>query len=357
MLVGPDLLELFVRELELCRVERGENIVILAEPRSYPEYIAASFSAARVLGANPLCLTLPGGSPATTPTVRTGTGFGLKALQDNPLALDLLKAVDMVIDVTLEGFIHSPVLGEILGTAQFAEPDKGADGQKKLGARVLYICEPPEILARSLPVPEDKERALAALNVLKNAKKMHVTSDAGTDLEIDLTDHNPGYQCGFADEPGRWDHWPSCMVLTFPDLERVNGTIVMKPGDVLFPFKEFVKEPIRFTIEQGRVAKVEGGVDAAVLNRYMDDAGDPATRLVSHFGWGLSRTADWTSLGMYNKESIMGMEARCFQGNFMWSTGPNNFVNRYTPFHLDFPMRDCTITLDGVTVVDRGQLV
>jgi len=186
---------------------------------------------------------------------------------------------------------------------------------------------------------------------------MHVTSDAGTDLEIDLTDHNPGYQCGFADEPGRWDHWPSCMVLTFPDLERVNGTIVMKPGDVLFPFKEFVKEPIRFTIEQGRVAKVEGGVDAAVLNRYMDDAGDPATRLVSHFGWGLSRTADWTSLGMYNKESIMGMEARCFQGNFMWSTGPNNFVNRYTPFHLDFPMRDCTITLDGVTVVDRGQLV
>src|SRR5690606_21665939 len=68
VLVGPDLLELFVRELELCRVERGENIVILAEPRSYPEYIAASFSAARVLGANPLCLTLPGGSPATTPT-------------------------------------------------------------------------------------------------------------------------------------------------------------------------------------------------------------------------------------------------------------------------------------------------
>ena len=357
MLVGPDLLELFVREFELCRVRRGENVVILAEPRSYQEYIAASFAAARLLGANPLCLTVPGGSPATTPTVRTGTGFGLKFLQENELALSVLKQADMVVDLTLEGFIHSPVLAEILGTHQFAEPDKGAQGEKKLGARVLYICEPPEVLARSLPVPEDKERALAALDVLKQAKKMHVTSDAGTDLEIDLTGAFPGYQCGFADEPGRWDHWPSCMVLCFPELKGINGTVVMKPGDVLFPFKEFVKEPIRFTIEQGYISKVEGGVDAVVLNMYMDDSGDPATRLCSHFGWGLSRTADWTLMGMYNKESIMGMEARCFAGNFLWSTGPNNFVNRFTPFHLDFPMRDCTIKLDGRTVVDRGKLV
>ena len=53
----------------------------------------------------------------------------------------------------------------------------------------------------------------------------------------------------------------------------------------------------------------------------------------------------------------MGMEPRSRKGAFMWSTGPNNFLDRYTPYHLDFPMRDCSVYLDGRTIVDSGEVV
>lgn len=352
MIAATDLVDLFTKELVLCKVQSGERVVVLAEPRSRQDYVGAAFAAAKGLGAQAMVLTLPGGSPSATPVVRSGTGYGLQALNDNELAVEMLSRADLVIDVTLEGFIHSPVLGRILGTHQFAL-EQGSGSQ----ARVLFICEPPEVLARNLPRPEDKAASVAGAQMLSAAKEMVVASAHGTDLHIDLLDAAVGYQCGFADDPGRWDHWPSQMVLCFPRTERVNGTVVMAPGDTLFPFKEFVKEPIEFVIEDGIVTAVRGGGDAKMVERFITDTDDPAAAMVSHFGWGLLRTADWSSMTLYNKESIMGMEPRSRKGAFMWSTGPNNFLDRYTPYHLDFPMRDCSVYLDGRTIVDSGEVV
>lgn len=352
MIASADLTDLFTKELVLCRVTAGERVVVLAEPRSRKDYVGAAFAAAKGLGAQVMVLTVPGGSPSATPVVRSGTGYGLQSLNDNDLAVELLSRVDLVVDVTVEGFIHSPILGKILGTHQFAlEQDSGS------GTRVLYICEPPEVLARNLPKAEDKTASLAGAQMLSEAKEMVVVSDAGTDLHINLEGAAVGYQCGFADDPGRWDHWPSQLVLCFPRNERVNGTVVMAPGDALFPFKEFVRDPVKFEIADGVVTAVRGGGDAAMVDRFIADTDDKAAAMVSHFGWGLLRSADWSAMSLYNKESIMGMEPRSLKGAFMWSTGPNNFLDRYTPYHLDFPMRDCTILLDGRTIVERGQVV
>lgn len=352
MMASADLIDLFAKELVLCKVHEGERVVVLAEPRSRQDYVAASFAAAKRLGAQVMALTLPGGSPSGTPVVKSGTGYGLQALNDNELAVELLARADLVIDVTLEGFIHSPVLGRILGSEQFALTQGSGSS-----ARVLYICEPPEVLARNLPKQEDKAASVAGAQMLSEAKEMVVVSGAGTDLHIDLKDAAVGYQCGFADDPGRWDHWPSQLVLCFPRNEGVNGKVVMTPGDALFPFKEFARENIEFEIARGVVTGVTGGADAAIISRFIADTDDPAAAMTSHFGWGMLRTADWSAMALYDKESIMGMEPRSRKGAFMWSTGPNNFLDRYTPYHLDFPMRDCTVLLDGKTVVDQGMVV
>jgi 2,5-dihydroxypyridine 5,6-dioxygenase len=45
---------------------------------------------------------------------------------------------------------------------------------------------------------------------------------------------------------------------------------------------------------------------------------------------------------------------RALAGNFLFSTGANEFANRYTEGHFDLPMMDCTITLDGQKMVDGG---
>lgn len=352
MIAATDLVDLFTKELVLCKVEQGERVVVLAEPRSRQDYVAASFAAAKRLGAQVMALTLPGGPPSGTPVVRSGTGYGLQSLNENELAVEMLARADLVIDVTIEGFIHSPVLGRILGSQQFAlEQGSGSS------ARVLYVCEPPEVLARNLPQEEDKAASLAGAQLLSEAKEMVVISEAGTDLHIDLHNAAVGYQCGFSDDPGRWDHWPSQLVLCFPRNEAVNGKVVMAPGDALFPFKEFARDRIEFTIENGVVSDVSGGADATIIDRFISDSGDLAAAMTSHFGWGLLRTADWSTMSLYDKESIMGMEPRSRKGAFMWSTGPNNFLDRYTPYHLDFPMRDCTVLLDGMAVVSKGGVV
>lgn len=45
------------------------------------------------------------------------------------------------------------------------------------------------------------------------------------------------YQCGIADEPGRWDHWPSGLVTCAPLEDSAEGVYVVEPGDVLLPLK------------------------------------------------------------------------------------------------------------------------
>ena len=43
-------------------------------------------------------------------------------------------------------------------------------------------------------------------------------------------------------------------------------------------------------------------------------------------------------------------------GNFLFSTGANEFAGRYTAGHFDLPMMGTTIELDGLAVVREGVL-
>ena len=51
---SADLLRAFTRQLELCKVRPGEHVVVLAEPASRGDYVAAAFGAAQRLGAQVL---------------------------------------------------------------------------------------------------------------------------------------------------------------------------------------------------------------------------------------------------------------------------------------------------------------
>jgi 2,5-dihydroxypyridine 5,6-dioxygenase len=45
-----------------------------------------------------------------------------------------------------------------------------------------------------------------------------------------------------------------------------------------------------------------------------------------------------------------------FAGNFLFSTGANKYANRFPLGDFDLAMRNCTVLLDGKTVVDKGRL-
>jgi 2,5-dihydroxypyridine 5,6-dioxygenase len=144
----------------------------------------------------------------------------------------------------------------------------------------------------------------------------------------------------------------------FPARHRVEGTVVLAPGDLNLTFKDYVRDPITLVIRDDFVVDVAGdGVDAGILRSYMAAFDDPDAYATSHVGWGMNPSARWDYLQLYDRGQHNGTEARAFGGNFMYSTGANENANRFTRCHFDLPMRDCSVSLDGVPVVDSGRLV
>ncbi len=338
---NSDLVAGWKTVLALCNLRAGEQVAILTSDDSHPQVVTTCQIACGEMGAIITLLALPplNGEKALS---RDKSGFvGKTALETNRVALAALKSSDLIIDTML--LLFSPQQAEIL----------------KTGARMLLAVEPPEILLRLLPTRADQARALAATACLQQARQMTVTSDAGTDFYCELGEYPVLTQHGFSDNPGKWDHWPSCFVATWPNEKSARGRIVIDRGDILLPFKHYTREPVELTIEQGIIQRIDGGYDAEFMRAFMDSFNDPEAYAMAHVGWGLMTRAHWTTLGLYDKEATIGMDARSYAGNFLFSSGPNTEAGgtRDTPCHLDIPLRNCSLSLDGKPMTLKGRVV
>jgi len=338
--LGPKLLDAWRVVLEQCAIRPGSTALVLVGDNTHPDTLAAARLAIPMLGARLLTLEL-GEPPALRMASESTAYYGPTALTGNRAAVEAMKRADIVID--LMGLDRGTEQREILAA----------------GTRILLVKEPPEILVRSIPTAEDKRRVKSAAARLGRAKTMRVTSDAGTDFRAALGEYPCLVQYGLADEPGRWDHWPSAFVATWPNEHSASGTVVLAPGDTILPFKQYVQDPVRLRVEAGYIREIEGGFSATYVREYMASFGDFEGYAVSHLGCGLQPRAHWTTLGMYDKRQTNAMDARSFAGNFMFSTGPNGEAggNRHTACHLDIPMRECSVYLDDEPIVLRGKLV
>jgi len=339
--LDPKWVDSFAEAFRLCGVQPGEACAILSETQSRPALVQLSELALARLGARWYHLVLPTPSQtAPVPVRSTGASDAIGRLEPVVAAL---AGSGFVADCTVEGLQHAVELPQIL----------------KGGARVLAISnEHPEILERCLPRAEDEAPVREAMRRLKGAAAMHVRSAAGTDLRIGLAGARIGGVWGFSSRPGSLTHWPGGLVLAFPAAGSVNGTLVLDRGDVNLTFKRYLADPVALRIEDDHVREIRGdSVDAELMRGYFAAWGDEAAYAVSHVGWGLNRRARWDAMTFYDKADFNGTELRAFAGNFLYSTGANEVAGRHTLGHFDLPLRGCTVTIDGETVVERGVLV
>ena len=91
-----------------------------------------------------------------------------------------------------------------------------------------------------------------------------------------------------------------------------------------------------------------------MYKRQLEGFGDRLAYATSHVGWGLNPAARYEALTMYDKADLNGTELRALAGNFLYSTGANEFAGRFTEGHFDLPMMGCDITLDGAVMVRDG---
>jgi 2,5-dihydroxypyridine 5,6-dioxygenase len=318
-----DVITAWKQVLHLSKLQPGQTVTVLTGADTHPQTLRCAIAAASDLGAKVNRLDLPPINGEKSLSRDSLAYLGTTPLTDNPAAIAALKASDLVLD--LMTLLFSPEQHDILSS----------------GTKILLAVEPPEVLCRLVPTQADRDRVIAA---------------SGTDLRCQLGEFPVICEYGFVDQPGRWDHWPSGFVLTWPNEGNSQGIVVLDRGDILLPLKEYVNDPITLTVKNGYVTAIEGGLQADILREYMASYEDPEAYAVSHVGWGLQPRANWSMLAHYDKESHIGMDARAFEGNFLWSMGPNNEAGgqRTTACHIDIPMRHCTVTVDGKPTVING---
>ncbi|AQW68241.1 2,5-dihydroxypyridine 5,6-dioxygenase [Pseudomonas fulva] len=338
---NAQLTQMFEHVLKLSRVDDTQSVAVLKSHYSDPRTVNAAMEAAQRLGAKVYAVELPAFNHPTAMGRDMTAYCGDTALTGNLAAQRALEAADLIVDTMM--LLHSPEQEQIL----------------KTGTRILLAVEPAEVLARMLPNEDDKRRVLAAETLLKQARSMHVRSRAGSDFHAPLGQYPAVTEYGYADEPGRWDHWPSGFLFTWPNEDSAEGTLVLDVGDIILPFKNYCRERITLEIEKGFITGIHGGFEAEYLRDYLKYFNDPEVYGISHIGWGLQPRAQWTAMGLHDRNDGMCMDARAFYGNFLFSTGPNTEVGgkRKTPCHLDIPLRNCDIYLDDQAVVMAGDVV
>ena len=347
--------ERYSTQFEACRVVPGETAVVLSETRSRPEIVATARLALQRLGAEVVDVVLPTpANPGPLPIRSTGAS---QAVAGNRAALGALTAADFVADCTVEGLLHAPELGAVLAS----------------GARILMISnEHPENVERWPHDPTLADRVARGLKRIEAASTMRVTSGAGTELTVALDGSFRAGSHGWCTEPGSIAHWPGGLVLAFPAAGSVNGTLVLAPGDVNLTFKQYLRSPVALTVVDDHVVEVDGvpvtagsapagppagSVDAELFRSYLSAFDEPEAWAVSHVGWGMNAGARWEAMAMWDKSDHNGTELRAFAGNFLFSTGANEVAGRFCRGHFDLPMRGCTVTLDGDSVVVDGHLI
>src|ERR1700733_3620874 len=217
-----DMVRAWTHVLPLSKLEPKHTVTILTSDNTHPQTLNTARIAASMMGAIVNRLDLAPVNAEFAHSRDSLAYLGTTPLTGNHAAIAALKKSDLVLD--LMTLLFSPEQGEIL------------EG----GTKILLAVEPPEVLVRMLPSPEDKVRVGRAAAMLKAAKERRVTSKAGTDLRLPMGEFPVIQEYGFVDEPGRWDHWPSGFGLTFPNEGQASGRVVLDPGDILLPMEAFL---------------------------------------------------------------------------------------------------------------------
>ena len=330
----------FCEVFERCAVRAGDTAAILSETQSRALNVHLAELALLRLGARPFHVVVP--TPRNRHPVPVRSTGASEALGKLAPVVGALGAAGFVVDCTIEGLMHAPETPAIL----------------KAGARIQVISnEHPEALERMMPESALEKIVRAAARMLRGAKRMKVTSPAGTNLDVDMAGASTVGVWGWTDKPGTLAHWPGGLVVSFPKSGTVNGTLVLDRGDINLTFKRYLEAPVRLALEADYVTRIEGkGADAELMRAYLAAWGEREAYAVSHVGFGLNRKARYEALAMYDRRDTNGTELRAVAGNFLFSTGANEFAGRYTAGHFDIPVMGTTIVVDDVEVVRAGEL-
>jgi 2,5-dihydroxypyridine 5,6-dioxygenase len=262
-------------------------------------------------------------------------------LEKFPKVSDAVSNADFLIQHTV-GLLYSDAHNAAL-----------ANGKRSL------LCMGPEAQIRKLwPRDVIKKRTWASAELYEKAKEIRIKSDAGTDLTMDKTNRIASAQYGRADEPGRWDNLLAGLTASAPIEDSANGVLVIDVGDNFLHLGRYVSDPVKCTIKDGKIVKIEGGLEAKMFRWWLANWKDERAYNVSHIGWGTNENGNWLD-GFMNIEVTIGTTLIAFGSNFF--VGPAKHVGlggKNKPLaHIDIGLRNHEFYLDGELVVNKNEKI
>jgi 2,5-dihydroxypyridine 5,6-dioxygenase len=314
---SAQLVKLFLKHLELCKVHVGEHVLIHSDPGTSPHYAAAYMGAAMLLDADVFQIVHPNDTPEKA-------------------AVDAWVRADIVIDLSSQPHAY----GNIMKEARAA------------GTRLQRVASPEHVLRRLFPRQEARDRVQIGQKMMSAAETNYVTSPSGTDLMLYKRGRQSNGIYGVSDKPGRWDIWPAAMVHVAPEEDKGDGLLVLAPGDFMLVINQYVTENIYLEIKNGLITNIKGGMQAELLRNWFAQFGTQDAYRVAHVGWGCEKRANWLMPGQDNE---------CYYGNMQIAFGSNvgifDGARTLTKSHIDFVCLNNSYWIDDIQVMERGEFV
>jgi leucyl aminopeptidase (aminopeptidase T) len=201
----------------------------------------------------------------------------------------------------------------------------------------------------------------------KRANRVRVQTDLGTNITVGVKGREAKSDDGDCRKPGKGGNLPAGEVFISPKLGESNGVIVFD-GSITLDKTIVIKKPMKVTVENGYVTKVEGGNEARQLQAYLHEAGERSYEMAKNGELTMDKAKEYSrnatnlgelGIGLNPKARIVGnvLEDEKVLGTVHFAIGSNYDQDALALIHSDGIVKNPTLTIDGKTIMKKGKML
>jgi len=226
---------------------------------------------------------------------------------------------------------------------------------REAGKRMLMLPHLDSAGARRLlPTSSEEVGAVRATvqrygEVFVTSHEARVTSAAGTDVQMRIGNWPTRLHHGMPN-PGEVQVVPAGQVAVVPNDGTANGVVVIDRTIAHHDYKE-LHEPIILRVTAGTVTRIEGGVEAHSLQRFLEGLCDERAFHLTELAIGTNPRCKYCGINAPTEDTHAA-------GTVSFALGCDTHIGGGTPgpVHIDMTMHFSTLVLDGTAVVQDGEL-